>query len=203
MAQGERTYLDVSGLPRHNPGPSQLTWWGNVGFMVTEGTSILICVVSMLYLRRNFQTWPPERTPAPDLIIPTISIIMLCVASTFAWIEGRAAKVMDRPATQLWAGLGVAADIVVLVLRALELNSLNTRWDSDAYGSAVWFTLGFHSTLLLLVFLEDFFYFLVAVTKPLTQKQVGHITEKAEYAVFVAIAGIFVYIMLYWSPRFL
>lgn len=203
MAEGERTVLDVSGLPRHEPGTSQLTWWGNIGFMITEGTTLAICAVTFIYLRRNFASWPPLRTEAPDLIIPTLSMLALVVASTVAWLEGRAARVLDRHGVRFFGTAGVVADIVVLILRGLELNSLNTRWDSDAYGSIVWFTLGFHTTLLVLVFFEDFFYMLVAWLKPLSQKHAAHIVEKAEYAVFVAAVWVVLYVLIYWSPRFL
>lgn len=203
MAERERTVLDVSGLPHHEPGPSQLTWWGNLGFMLTEGTSILICAFAWFYLRRNFEAWPPLRTSNANLLIGTISILFLIAASTAAWIEGRAARMLDLRGVQLWGGIGVLLDLATLVFRGLEFNSLNTRWDTNAYGSIIWFTLGFHATLLLLVFLEDVFYFIVAVKHPLTQKHAAHIVEKAEYAVFVAAAGVFVYALIYWAPRFL
>jgi|SRR5215216_6203542 len=203
MAELRRTYLDVSNLPRHALGPREITWWGNLGFMVVEGTTLIICAVVYLYLRRNFDVWPPLRTSQPDLIIPTLSLMALLITTFFAHLEGQAAKQADVAGIKLWALVGVSMDLIVLTMRALELNSLDTRWDNDAYGSIVWFTIGFHATLLLLVFLEDFFYALVAFLKPIDEKQRGHIVEKAEYGYFVAGIWIPLYVLIYLSPRFL
>jgi cytochrome c oxidase subunit 3 len=193
----------VSALPRHAFGPSEITWWGNISFMIIEGFTLVICAVVYLYLRRNFDSWPPLRTFSPDLIIPTASLFALILATVCANIEGSAARRYDLRGVQIWAGIGLAMDVVVLVLRWFELSSLNTRWDNDAYGSIVWFTIGFHATLLLLVFLEDFFFALVAWFKGIDAKQAGHVVEKAEYANFVCGIWILLYVLLYLSPHFI
>lgn len=203
MAETRRRLLDVSALPRHSSGPSELTWWGNVGFMVIEGFTLIICGIVYLYLRRNFDSWPPLRTFAPDLTIPTLSLLALVIATVFAHLEGHAGQRLDVPAAKLWGVCGVVMNAVVLVMRWFELSSLNTRWDNDAYGSIVWFTLGFHATLLVLVFLEDFFYTLVTFTKGLDAKEGGHMIEKAEYAYFVLAIWVVMYIIIYLSPRFI
>lgn len=203
MAEIRRRTLDVSALPRHAFGPSEVTWWGNIGFMVIEGFTLTICGVVYLYLRRNFASWPPLRTSVPDLIVPTLSLLALLIAAGFAHMEARSAKAFDLRGVRLWGGIGVGMDVVVLVLRFLELSALNTRWDNDAYGSIVWFTLGFHATLLLLVFLEDGFFALVPWLKGIDAKQVGHIVEKGEYAKFVAAIWVPLYVLIYLSPFFL
>ncbi|HEX6560126.1 MAG TPA: hypothetical protein VF021_11705 [Longimicrobiales bacterium] len=203
MADIKRRTLDVSALPRHSFGPSEVTWWGNVGFMIIEGFTLMVCAVVYLYLRRNFQSWPPLRTSVPDLIIPTVSMLALIGGAVLAHLEARSARAFDLAGVRLWATVGVIADAVVLVLRFLELSSLNTRYDNDAYGSIVWFTLGFHGTLLALVFLEDLFFLLVPWLKGIDAKQAGHIVEKGAYAKFVAAIWIPLYVLIYLSPRFL
>jgi len=203
MSDRVRTYLDVSGLPRHKMGPSELTWWGNLGFMVTEGTTLLICAVAYIYLRRNFESWPPLRTPLPDLLRPTLTLLALIAATIAAYLEARAAKRFDVDGIKLWGGIGVLLDAVVVLARWFELGASNTRWDNDAYGSIVWFTIGFHTTLLVLVFFEDLFYWLVAVTGRVDEKQCGHVVEKAEYAYFVLGIWIPLFVLLYFGPRFL
>jgi len=203
MAQFKRRTLDVSALPRHSFGPSEITWWGNLGFMIIEGFTLVLCAVVYLYVRRNFHSWPPLRTSVPDLIIPTASMLALIVAATFAHFESRAAKQFDLHGVRLWATIGVLMDAVVVTLRFLELSSLNTRYDGDAYGSIVWFTLGFHGTLLALVFLEDFFYMLVPWLKGIDAKQASHIVDKGEYAKFVAGIWIPLYVLIYLSPLFI
>src|SRR5207253_6160289 len=141
----------------------------------TESITILICAASWFELRRTCAACPPLRTPADSVLIPTLTVIALFAANAFARLEGRSAKLLDRHGVRLWGALGVVMDAVVLLSRGIEFSTLNTRWDSDAYGSIIWFTLGIHTTLLLLVFLEDFFYLLVALLKPLTQDHAAHI----------------------------
>ena len=50
--------LDVSTLPTTVFGHRSHMWWGTLGFMLIEGTTLLVCVASYFYLRLNFTTWP-------------------------------------------------------------------------------------------------------------------------------------------------
>ena len=43
-------------------------WWGTVGFMTIEGWTIALLVAAYLYLRQNYEAWPPLRTPNPSLL---------------------------------------------------------------------------------------------------------------------------------------
>jgi heme/copper-type cytochrome/quinol oxidase subunit 3 len=171
--------------------------------MIAEGTTLAICAAVYLYLRRNFESWPPLRTPPPDLLIPTISVIALVASVGIAVMMDRAAHAFDIARTRFWLLIGSAFDVILLTLRALEFNSLNTRWDNDAYGSIVWFTIGFHSTLLLLVFIEDLFIAGTFVKGPLEEKHFSDASDSAFYWYFVVAAWIPLYVLLYLGPRFM
>jgi heme/copper-type cytochrome/quinol oxidase subunit 3 len=67
--------------------------------MVAEAATLSACVVAYYYVRRNYDTWPPLRTPSPDLLLPTISLIVLVLALVPTYLFARAAKRLDRPAT--------------------------------------------------------------------------------------------------------
>ncbi len=174
-----------------------------MGFMIAEGTTLAICAGVYLYLRRNFESWPPLRTPPPDLLIPTIAVVVLVASTAIAVMIERNAKAFDIARTRRWKLIGVGADIVMVTLRALEFNSLNTRWDNDAYGSIVWFTIGFHSTLLLLVLIEDLFIAATFVKGPLERKHFSDAADAALYWYFVAGAWVPLYVLLYLGPRFM
>lgn len=198
-----RKVLDVSGLPRNTVGPGEVTWWGNLGFMIVEGTTLLICAVAYIYLRRNFESWPPLRTPQPDVLVPTISLMLLFVSTWLAYREGVAARNREIDAMRKVGAISLTASAMVLVFRALEFGALNTRWDNDAYGSLLWFILGFHSTLLLLQFFEDTFYLYITFRGPVRDRHYGHIIDKAHYSVFVAAVWVPLYVMIYLAPRYI
>ena len=56
---------DVADLPTHKFGPSSLTWWGIIGFMVIEGGFFALAFAAYFFLMGHEQGWPPEgRRPA-------------------------------------------------------------------------------------------------------------------------------------------
>ena len=201
MSEETRNVIDVSSLERYGFGPRATSWWATLGFMVVEGTTLAICASSYLYLTRRFQNWPPLRTPPPDLIIPTISVIALLASVLIARQVKRNARAYDIMGTRKWLTIGSVASIVLLILRALEYNSLNTRWENDAYGSIVWITISIHSTLLLVDFFESFFIGLIFWLGPVEKKHFGDADDDAFYWYFMVGSWIPLYFLLYIFPR--
>ncbi len=54
---------DVADLPTHKFGPSSLTWWGIIGFMVIEGAFFVLAFAAYFFLMGHEQGWPPEGAP--------------------------------------------------------------------------------------------------------------------------------------------
>ena len=77
MTAPPRRTLDVSELPEVVFGPKDTTWWGTVGFMVIEGTTLAVCCASYLYLRKNVPALPQQRVPLPSQVVPTLNVQML------------------------------------------------------------------------------------------------------------------------------
>ena len=201
MSETTRNVLDVSGLESYQFGPKATSWWATVGFMVIEGMTLAICAAAYLYLTRRFQSWPPLRTPPPDLIIPTISLLALLGSLAIArWIS-RSARAYDLPALRKALTTSTMVGVVLLTLRALEISSLNTRWDNDAYGSIVWITIGFHSTLLLVDFLESLFIMLIFWIGPVEKKHFSDADDDAFYWYFMVAGWVPLYFLLYIYPR--
>ena len=46
---------DVAGLPTHKFGPSSLTWWGIIGFMVIEGAAFGLAFAAYFFLMGHDQ----------------------------------------------------------------------------------------------------------------------------------------------------
>lgn len=196
-----RPTRDVSALPTVTFGPRSLMWWGTLGFMTIEGWTTALLVGAYLYLRQNYVSWPPLRTPYPSLGIPTINLVLMLVSIYPAWMVAKAAKKLDEPAVKRWLVVTVIVSVPILVLRWWELWALNTRWDTTAYGSAAWTIVGFHASLLLLDILDTIgltlFYF---ITK-MPAKSFSDTADNSMYWYFTVGIWIPIYLIVYVGPR--
>src|SRR5213083_3088784 len=59
---------DLADLPTHKFGPSSLTWWGIIGYMIVEGGFFAMAFAAYFYLMGHEQGWPPEGRVAPNLL---------------------------------------------------------------------------------------------------------------------------------------
>ena len=154
---GDRTVgdVDVRTLPETAFGLRNLPTWATIGFMVIEGSTLVIAMGAYFYLKRNFPEWPPPPTPLPDLMIPSINAVLLLATMLPMVIAGRAARATSMPKMRVALVIGTLMSLVCTVLRGFEFAALNTRWDSSAYGSVVWVLVGLHSSLLVVDLLES------------------------------------------------
>jgi heme/copper-type cytochrome/quinol oxidase subunit 3 len=197
-----RAEANVAALPTVTFGPRSLMWWGTLGFMVIEGWTLALLVVSYLYLRQNYEAWPPLRTPHPSLLIPTINLVLMFVSVVPMYLAAVAAKKLDEPGVKRWLVISSIIATPIAVLRWWELWAINVRWDTNAYGSAAWVIVGFHTSLLLLDVIDTWgltlFYFL----KQLPLKAFSDTTDNTFYWYFTIGIWIPIYLIVYVGPRF-
>src|SRR6185369_2398204 len=72
MIPAPRFTDSVAELPTHKFGPSSLTWWGVVGFMVIEGAGFALAFAAYFFIMGHEQGWPPEGRQAPNLLWGTL-----------------------------------------------------------------------------------------------------------------------------------
>jgi cytochrome c oxidase subunit 3 len=198
-----RLVADVAGLPRTVFGHRSMMWWGTLGFIVIEGSTLFICVVSYFYLRRNFSTWPPEHVFRPALLIPTIQAALMLLSNIPMRSADRAARRMDIRGVR--AGFVVCSVLAVLMtgLRWFEFQSLNVRWDSNAYGSVAWASLVSHGTLLLLETAETLAFTVLLFTGPIEERDLAGASDNALYWYFMSLVWIPLYVVVFLSPHFM
>ena len=61
----EKLLLDVSKLPSVSIGHKNVSWLGNIFYMVIEGTMFVLVIASYFYLRSRSVDWPPRAASSP------------------------------------------------------------------------------------------------------------------------------------------
>jgi len=201
MSTTARLELDVSHLPSTVFGHRGLLWWGTVGFIAIEGTTLVICAVVYFYLMRNFASWPPEGTPRPDLAIPTVQAALMLLSIPAAVALDRSSRRMDLGAVRRWMVILSVFVTAFLVLRWFELKALNVRWDTNAYGSAAWLVVVTHGTLLLLEWFEAVLFTAMLFIGPVEDRHFSDANDTTLYWIFMTSAWIPLYAAVYLFPN--
>jgi heme/copper-type cytochrome/quinol oxidase subunit 3 len=193
--------IDVSRLPATLFGRWDLGWWGTICFTVIEGVTLFICLVAYLYLRRNFDQWPPPGTPPPDLA-PYVAQVGLMLLS---WVPARkldhAARRFDGPAIRRWLLVLAVLVMAFAVLRVFEVHALHTRWDSDAYGTTTWAILLMHGSLIAVEVGEVLVVLAIFYSRRLTERHYSDASDVAAYWYFLTGSWIVLAAILVLWPR--
>ena len=198
-----RAVADVRELPRTVFGHRALMWWGTLGFIMIEGSTLFICATTYFYLRRNFSSWPPEHIWRPALLIPTIQAALMLLSNIPMRSVDRATKRMDL--ARVRSGLVICSVLVVImsILRAFEFSALKVRWDSSAYGSVAWATLVAHGTLLLLEMAETLAITVLMFQPNVEERDLSGVSDNAVYWYFLTGVWIPLYVMVFLTPYFM
>ncbi|HEX6432717.1 MAG TPA: cytochrome c oxidase subunit 3 [Gemmatimonadales bacterium] len=198
-----RPIADVRALPRTVFGHRALMWWGTLGFIIIEGSTLVICAVSYFYLRRNYSTWPPEHIPRPELLIPTIQVVLMLSSIIPMRAVERASKRLDLEKVR--RGLVICSVLIVLmsILRIFEFRALNVRWDTTAYGSAAWATLVAHGSLLLLEMAETIAITFLMFGRQVEERDLSGVNDNAVYWYFLTGSWVPLYVTVFLTPYFL
>ncbi len=196
-----RPVSDVGGLPSVVFGQRSLMWWGTLGFMVIEGWTTALIFASYFYVRQNFEAWPPLQTPLPSLTIPTINLALMLASFIPAALAARAGKALDRAGVRRWLTVMSVLVVPTVVLRWWDLWALNVRWDTNAYGTAVWLLVGFHASLLLFDVGDTVGLTLFYWLKPMPAKSFSDASDNSMYWYFTVALWAAIYLIVYVGPR--
>jgi cytochrome c oxidase subunit III len=198
-----RAVADVRHLPRTVFGNRALMWWGTMGFIIIEGTTLFICAITYFYLRRNFATWPPQHVYRPGLVIPTIQVlVMLLSILPMRWVD-RATYRMDLRTVRTGLLICSLLILVMCVLRIYEFRALKVRWDTSAYGSAAWAVIFSHTTLLVLEAAETLAITSLMFGDQVEERDLSGVSDNALYWYFLTGVWVPLYIAVFLSPYFM
>lgn len=196
----QRIVRDVSDLPTYGFSTQSGAWWGGLGFVAIEGTGFALAIALYLYLYATDPQW--LRHSAPLALWPGTVLTALLVLSVIPnlW-TGAVARKEDLRRTRIAMIVMSLIAVATLPLRAYEFVLLPVKWDVNAYGSAVWFLLGLHTTHLVTDLGETVVLTVLMFTKHAHGKRFSDVTDNAFYWNFVVVAWLPIYLLLYWGPR--
>lgn len=200
--EGHRRVLDVGALPDYAFGHSGLIWWGTVGFMVIEGSMLLLVLLTYFVLRTRVPEWPPG-LPNPDVTLGTLNTLVLLASLVPNQMCKKAAEEMETRRVRRLMLVMIAFAVAFLAIRAFEFGSLAAAWDTNAYGSIVWFVMGLHTAHLLTDFGDTVVLAALMHTSHVKPKRFVDVSENCLFWYFVVAIWIPVYVVIYFAPRWL
>jgi heme/copper-type cytochrome/quinol oxidase subunit 3 len=206
-----RRTIDVSHMPEETFGERSPVWWGNMLMLFIESSTVAILVVSYLYLRMNFQQWPPPKVdvyppiqhPVPDLGVATLNVALIVLSIPVMIWTHRAALRMDKRKVLAGVAAMFAAGVLVSVLRCAEFRATKFWWNDNAYASIVWTIIGMHLLYSLAGALEFLVMGLWILSHDLDEAHALDVTLAGIYWYWVAGTGVIVYALVYWGGRLL
>ncbi len=202
-AYREKLLLDVSKLPSVSIGHRNISWLGNIFYMVIEGTMFLLIIASYFYLRSRSVDWPPapQMPPAAAYGIVNGALLLLSLIPA-RWIQ-RSAAAGDR--TRVRSGLFILAALAVvsIVVRWFEFGKLNCRWTDNAYASTIWVLLSVHTGHLITEFIETSVIGFIACTPKMEGNRFADADTNSVYWYFVVATALICDFVIYVTPRFI
>jgi heme/copper-type cytochrome/quinol oxidase subunit 3 len=196
----QRLVGDLSAVPPSGWGTKSLWFWGIMGFMVIEGTGFVLAMGTYLYLMTQAKMWPLSGGP-PDLLWGTaLTVVLLLSLMPNAWVY-RISKQRDLKKTRLGLVMMTLIGLLPLILRVMEFQHLNVRWDQNAYGSVAWALMLLHTTHILTDFGDTAILTVFVFTHEVDEERFSDVDTNAVYWAFVVAIWLPIYALVYWAPR--
>lgn len=198
----DRVVIDASDLTRF-PKRKHPLWWGILGAVTIELTVVSALLSSYFYLMANSPEWPPAGVAPPELLWPSVNVVLLLLSAGTMWWAGWGIDRDKQWILTLGTGLSVLLASLTLVLRSLQLDTFDFRWDDHPYGSIVWTITGFHYTHVASAIVGTAVVTLLSTRGYFTPKRQLGVVVDTLYWYFVAGVFVPIYVVLYWVPRWL
>lgn len=198
-----RAVLHVDGLDDTGPHTHTPIWWGTLGIVVIEAFVFAVLIAAYFYLRKNVHDFPPGRTPLPDLVLPTVNVVIMLVSLWPAKMMQRFADKHDREAIIAWSLVLTAFSLVIVGLRVFEFEALNTRWDSDAYSSTIWALVFVHTLHLLTTTGETIVLAVLHMRGPVEKKHYSDVAADSLYWYYIVASWVVIYAVIFLAPRWI
>jgi cytochrome c oxidase subunit III len=201
-ALAPRPVLEIGHLSRFQKGPEAPLWWGIVGLILVESSVVSGFIAAYFYLRFVPES-AAQALPPPELLWPSVNVALLLASCATMWAAGR---FLNRDRVRPFV-LTVSASVLLaaltLPLRWWQFDRFGFRWDEHAYGSIVWTITGFHFMHVVSAVIGTAVVAVLGRRGFFSARQQIAVVVDTLYWYFVAAVWLPLYVVLYWSPRWL
>lgn len=195
-----RPIIDVSPLRTYGFGPHSLIWLGQIWMAVIEGVLFLMAIAAYLYLRLQFTHWPPPGNNVPSLLIPSVNVVLLLLSCVPMHIADKAVLKCEWRAVIVATIVTIAMGAAYLALRFVEFRLFDFSWDTNLYGSIVWFVLGLHTAHVIAALLETTVLLYLALIGKRDERVRQGMNVDEIYWFFVVGTGLVLYAVIFVGP---
>lgn len=195
--------IDVSQLPTYAFGHRALTWWATWSMLMMEGMMLLVLVGSYFFLRTGVPDWPPGPTQPPNLFWGTLNTVIILASIVPNHFAKRASESLDLNKVRLWTIVTFVFGLAFAIIRIFEFKNLNVHWMQNAYGSIVWFNMGFHTAHVLTDLVDTAVLIALMFLGPIEGRRFVDFSENCIYWNFVITIWVVIYAVIYIAPRVL
>ena len=174
-------------------------WWGWVGLMVIEATVFAALITSFFFLRSFSQEWPMGGIERPDLLLPTIGTVLLLASSLPVYWADHRGRNGDMRSLFFGLATGLVLAAVFLGLKIYEYGNAGYSWSTNAYGSVVFFIIGFHTSHVIALVLKTAVVLAAAGRGHFNKQRTVGIQTNGMYWHFVVLIWLPLYFTLYLS----
>jgi cytochrome c oxidase subunit III len=181
-------------------------WWGMLLFIATEATIFGILFATYFYLRfRNMPVWPPAGIKQPTLGLPLLMSAFLLTSS----IPMHVAELGVKRGKQTWLKVGLAVSFLLgagflVIMLGFEYPEKLKEFtaQTNVYGSLFFLITGLHGSHVFVGLVMNAWAQLKAARGRFDERHHLTVLNVAVYWHFVDAIWIFVFLTLYFSPRF-
>jgi cytochrome c oxidase subunit 1/cytochrome c oxidase subunit I+III len=178
-------------------------YYGIVLALVIELAEFAVLLVSYYYLRSGVEVWPPAGIKAPDLLLPTISTVVLLLSAIPSYLADKAIQRGDVRRMITGYMIAFALGMVYLILQPLYYINLPYTWQLNAYTSIFWTLAAFHFLYVLAMQLETIIILIWAYQGYFNAERNSAVQIDGLSWHFGVIIWIPIYITLYLMPYWL
>ncbi len=181
-------------------------WWGMLLFIATEATIFGILFATYFYLRfKNMPVWPPDGIKQPTLGLPLLMSAFLLTSS----IPMHVAELGVKKGKQTWLKAGLALSFLLgagflVIMLGFEYPEKLKEFtaQTDVYGSLFFLITGLHGSHVFVGLVMNAWAQIKAARGRFDERHHLTMLNVAVYWHFVDVIWIFVFLTLYFSPRF-
>jgi cytochrome c oxidase subunit I+III len=139
----------------------------------------------------------------PGLGITTLNLAILLASLLPMHLAARAAGREELGRIRFWLIVSTVLMAAFLAIRAAILHRLSFRWDSHAYGSLVYTTVGLHTVHVVTGICENLLFITVLTRGPVEDKLMDDLRLNSLYWYFVVTCWAFFYCIFFLDPGLL